>query len=291
MRTRHALASAALLVLLASACTPAANPPGPDRQPPVLTLPETVVVPNTGANGTVVTYVASANDSADGDVPVTCSPSSGSSFSVGVTVVTCSASDAEGNVSWGTFSVHVTAPVYDDFEDGIDLTEGWTMSPTNVVQNGRIEITTSGSIVMRCQLVGDFDASVDFTLLEGWASPTRGATLGLMTGWGGVQRSKYDTSGQGWYLNHFPPAGPSNKIATADEEGALRLKREGSTVTTFYRGTSGAWIEIGTSTGRPTTPLSLTAGAWYNGGYYNGLPFSIAFDNFIVYSVDTLDCL
>jgi hypothetical protein len=50
----------------------------------------------------------------DGSVPVTCSPTSGSVFPLGTSVVTCSATDAAGNASNGSFRVTVedtTAPV------------------------------------------------------------------------------------------------------------------------------------------------------------------------------------
>jgi uncharacterized repeat protein (TIGR01451 family) len=75
--------------------------------PPVLSLPSAIVTEATGRLGTLVNFIASAVDDVDGPVPVTCTPASGSSFPIGVTVVTCSAADHAGNSSSGTFSVTV----------------------------------------------------------------------------------------------------------------------------------------------------------------------------------------
>jgi hypothetical protein len=53
-----------------------------------------------------VTFVATATDDCPG-VTVTCTPPSGSTFSIGVTLVTCVATDAAGNTSMCSFSVTI----------------------------------------------------------------------------------------------------------------------------------------------------------------------------------------
>jgi HYR domain len=81
-----------------------------DTRPPVLSLPANMTVPV----GTPVTFSATANDLVDGAVAVSCSPSSGSSFPIGTTTVTCSATDSHSNSASGTFTVTVqdsTPPV------------------------------------------------------------------------------------------------------------------------------------------------------------------------------------
>jgi hypothetical protein len=78
-----------------------------DTTPPVLTLP-TPSVAATSLSGAVVTYVASAVDLVDGTRPVTCTPASGSTFVIGTTTVTCSASDVRGNTATRSFVVTVT---------------------------------------------------------------------------------------------------------------------------------------------------------------------------------------
>ncbi len=85
-----------------------------DTTPPTLQLPSSIIKEATGPSGAVVSYGASATDNVDGPLPVTCSPASGSTFPLGVTVVTCSATDKAGNTSSGSFIVTVqdtTPPV------------------------------------------------------------------------------------------------------------------------------------------------------------------------------------
>lgn len=78
-----------------------------DTTPPVLSLPADITAEATGPNGAVVTFTATANDNVDGPVPVTCVPPSGSTFSLGVTTVQCSATDAHGNIATGSFTITV----------------------------------------------------------------------------------------------------------------------------------------------------------------------------------------
>lgn len=75
-----------------------------DATAPALTLPGDLAEV-AGPGGVVVEFEATATDAVDGDVPVTCSPASGSVFPLGDTVVTCTASDAAGNTATGTFTV------------------------------------------------------------------------------------------------------------------------------------------------------------------------------------------
>lgn len=68
--------------------------------------PKTVRVPKT-AKRVVVRFSVTAQDEVDGQVPVTCSPASGSRFGLGRTTVTCSANDAAGNTTTSRFTVTV----------------------------------------------------------------------------------------------------------------------------------------------------------------------------------------
>jgi uncharacterized protein len=78
-----------------------------ENTPPVLTLPGDITVEASGPSGANVTYMVSATDNVDGDVPVSCEPPSGSTFALGATTVNCSASDAHGNTAHGSFTVNV----------------------------------------------------------------------------------------------------------------------------------------------------------------------------------------
>jgi hypothetical protein len=90
-----------------------------DTTPPVLSgVPGSRTVQATGPGGAVATYVKpTATDAVNGPRPVTCAPASGSTFPLGATTVTCSASDlaTPPNTASATFVVTVvdsTAPTF-----------------------------------------------------------------------------------------------------------------------------------------------------------------------------------
>ncbi|MGW5667717.1 VWA domain-containing protein [Micromonospora sp. NPDC003776] len=80
--------------------------------------PPTVVVDDrtveaTGPAGAVINYPASATDNVDGPLTPTCAPPPGSTFPLGATTVTCTATDAAGNTGTDTAVMRVvdtTAP-------------------------------------------------------------------------------------------------------------------------------------------------------------------------------------
>jgi hypothetical protein len=85
-----------------------------DTTPPALQLPADITAEATGASGAVVTFTATASDTNPLSPMVSCTPASGSTFPLGATTVRCSATDAAGNTSNGSFRVTVAdtaAPV------------------------------------------------------------------------------------------------------------------------------------------------------------------------------------
>jgi HYR domain len=78
-----------------------------DTTSPSLNLPGDITTEATGPNGTAVSFSATASDLVDGSVSVNCTPASGSTFPLGTTTVSCSATDAHGNTASGSFSVTV----------------------------------------------------------------------------------------------------------------------------------------------------------------------------------------
>ncbi len=78
-----------------------------DTSPPVLTVPTAVTADATSPQGAVVFYQASATDNVDPDPVVACAPPSGSTFPIGTTTVTCTATDAAGNSASATFQVTI----------------------------------------------------------------------------------------------------------------------------------------------------------------------------------------
>jgi hypothetical protein len=80
-----------------------------DKGAPVLSLPSDITTAATGPSGAIVNYSASATDDMDPSVSVSCSPASGSTFSMGTTTVNCSSTDEAGNTASGSFLVTVTS--------------------------------------------------------------------------------------------------------------------------------------------------------------------------------------
>jgi hypothetical protein len=80
-----------------------------DVTPPTVRLPAAPTVEASGPTGARITYDASATDRGAPVPPagVSCTPSSGSTFPLGATTVSCTATDAAGNAGSGSFVVTV----------------------------------------------------------------------------------------------------------------------------------------------------------------------------------------
>jgi hypothetical protein len=78
-----------------------------DTTPPDVTVPSDITEEATGPAGAKVTYTASADDIVDGAVAVHCSRNSGADFHLGITSVTCDATDDAGNTGSASFDVTV----------------------------------------------------------------------------------------------------------------------------------------------------------------------------------------
>jgi hypothetical protein len=79
-----------------------------DTTPPSVACPANIQVNATSAAGAVVTYSATGADSC-GSATVVCAPASGSTFPVGTTPVTCTATDGAGLTATCSFTVTVIA--------------------------------------------------------------------------------------------------------------------------------------------------------------------------------------
>ncbi len=109
-----------------------------DSTAPILSLPGTITAEATSPAGAVVTYSATASDAAPANPAVTCSAASPSTFALGTTSVSCSATDTAGNTATGSFDVVVqdtTAPAVGAMSNvvmeatGSTTTVNWT-NPT-----------------------------------------------------------------------------------------------------------------------------------------------------------------
>jgi alpha-tubulin suppressor-like RCC1 family protein len=78
-----------------------------DAAPPVLSLPGNMTIEAADPSGAAVSFTATATDILDGSIPVACTQISGSTFSLGITTVNCSAQDQAGNAATGSFTITV----------------------------------------------------------------------------------------------------------------------------------------------------------------------------------------
>lgn len=101
-----------------------------DTTGPSLSLPANISVYSLSASQAIVSYSASASDIVDGSVAISCSPASGSTFSIGTTTVNCSATDSHHNTATGSFTVSVVY-VWTGFFQPVD-----NLTTENVVKAG-----------------------------------------------------------------------------------------------------------------------------------------------------------
>jgi PKD repeat protein/lysophospholipase L1-like esterase len=79
-----------------------------DATPPVIGPHGDMIADATGPAGAVVAYaLPTATDPDDPVASLTCVPPSGSTFAIGTTVVTCTATDTHGNTASSHFAVHI----------------------------------------------------------------------------------------------------------------------------------------------------------------------------------------
>ncbi|KAG2490374.1 hypothetical protein HYH03_011176 [Edaphochlamys debaryana] len=126
-----------------------------DSSPPTVTVPSSFTAgeSNLPGGGRLVTFTGvSAVDSIDGSRPTTCSPDSGAVFPVGVTTVTCSATDSSGNANSATFTVTVlpdtTAPAIT--VPGDISAEGDALGGKFVSFSSSAEDTVDGDLPTNC---------------------------------------------------------------------------------------------------------------------------------------------
>lgn len=91
--------------------------------PPSLTLPADMTVNATSPAGATVVYEVTATDDSDPSPEIACTPASGSTFPIGTTVVSCTATDDDGLSDSGSFSVTVLG-ADDQLSDLLEAVDG-----------------------------------------------------------------------------------------------------------------------------------------------------------------------
>jgi hypothetical protein len=130
----------------------------------------------------------------------------------------------------------------------------------------------------QCSFPADFDARVDFTLLEWAAADNVRAGLNAYYADGFVGRISSSAWGDQYASWVAPVNGP---VSLAEPAGSLRIARVGSTMTTYFWH-NGRWVALasGASSGAAVIGLEAIAGADF--GHQET---RVAFDNFTVDAV------
>lgn len=160
----------------------------------------------------------------------------------------------------------------------IDFGQSGGVMTVNVSASAQPDFVAGGST--RCLAHGDFDARVDFNLVN-WPAEN-GTSLNLA-----VAGTPYNVYRVSWqfdpseaYGAFLPPFGTST--GATGTSGTLRLTRTGDVFTAYYL--SGLdWIPIISGAG-PTDDVPLSIAVFNISGAYTfaGLPVTIDFDNFKV---------
>jgi len=122
-----------------------------DSTPPVVSVPANIVSEATSSSGAVVNFTANATDNVDGSLVPTCIPSQGSTFPLGITTVTCSATDSSNNTGTNNFNITVqdtTSPIVN--VPANIIAEATSSSGASVVYTATATDTVDGSLVPVC---------------------------------------------------------------------------------------------------------------------------------------------
>lgn len=131
-----------------------------DTTAPTLTVPNDLTANATSPAGASLTYVASASDLVDGALTPDCSQASGSTFAIGTTTVTCTASDAHGNTSAeSSFTVHVNGAA-EQVAEAVAQVIAWNLKG-HPLENDLQKILARDSTARACREVRDFIADLN----------------------------------------------------------------------------------------------------------------------------------
>ncbi|HVL69942.1 MAG TPA: carboxypeptidase regulatory-like domain-containing protein [Vicinamibacterales bacterium] len=146
-----------------------------DRTPPVVSVPDTVVVDAVGT-GAEVAFSASADDAVDGALGAACSPGPGT-FGVGATTVRCTARDAAGNTGEASFVVtvrDVTPPSVTVPDDRV--VEATSAAGATVTFSASASDTVSGAVAVTCEPASGSRFPLGTTVVSCTASDGAGNT-------------------------------------------------------------------------------------------------------------------
>jgi hypothetical protein len=192
----------------------------------------------------------------------------------------------------------------DNFDDGVMDRTMWhdIITGTGVTmaeRNGRLEVSIAadataggqynvidGHYGTQCRFLGDFDARVDFEVLD-W--PATNGVIVQLVAWfqsGGMaagRQSQRWEQGEG-YTSYSP--GWNAAFPSSDLRGSLRIRRQDLLSTTYYR-TPGRWARLLTFIPSPNVRGPAAAPiiglqAMSTNEAFADRPVRVAFDNFVL---------
>lgn len=208
--------------------------------------------------------------------------------------------DGSGDVNLAFPPAPFSFPFTDDFGDNSRDVDLWHIihegSGVSVQEtNGRVEMSFAedaapfaggsalrGSYGANCLFKGDFDAQIDYELLDWPLASEFYAELNAFNGNAQVGRLS-----QTWGESYNSSIGSSfGVVPTQDRSGSLRLTRSNGTVTSYYR-SGPSWIALASApAGAAPVIMTFAAGSF---GTPAGAPVRVAFDNFSLDASD-VDC-
>ena len=123
---------------------------GGGRSGPRISGAVNMVVRATSAAGTPVSFTVTAVDFPDGPVPVTCTPPSGSLFPLGVTTVTCTATDSDHNTTTKSFTVTSRNGVVDSGPSGSTPIQSATVAFSVSIPRSEARCSLDGAPEKKC---------------------------------------------------------------------------------------------------------------------------------------------
>ena len=121
-------------------------------QPPAIKTPPFIIARATGSSWTQVNFQVSANSTTSDNIPVYCSPASGSAFPMGKTMVLCAAAETQTDlVSYAIFNVTVKDTLPPEFKVPYDiLKEADDIQGTRITYNANASDTIDGNTIPIC---------------------------------------------------------------------------------------------------------------------------------------------
>lgn len=148
-----------------------------DTTPPVVSVPTSITVEAASSAGAIATFTAAATDIVDGALATTCAPPSGSTFGLGATTVSCSATDTRGNTGVAYFDVTVVDTTPPVLTLPGDLVAAATSAAGAVVTFiATADDLVDGSVAVTCAPPSGSTFPIGTTVVQCSASDTRGNT-------------------------------------------------------------------------------------------------------------------